>query len=122
MPRSTAVRRPIFSGSGYFQETHPEPLFKECSHYCELISGVKEMPRTLEIAIREAIGKRGVSVHLGRGNLRGNGEHGHARSVTIKEAPHDASLRECGQPASSVTDLHNYPQQLTRVSTRPLRK
>jgi pyruvate dehydrogenase (quinone) len=49
-------------GSRYFQETHPENLFKECSHYCELISGADQMPRTLEVAIREAIGKRGVSV------------------------------------------------------------
>src|ERR1700760_2945395 len=49
-------------GSGYFQETHPESLFKECSHYCELISTAHQMPRTLEIAIREAVGKRGVSV------------------------------------------------------------
>src|SRR5262245_66114395 len=22
--------------TGYFQETHPQTLFKECSHYCEL--------------------------------------------------------------------------------------
>src|ERR1700749_3892432 len=49
-------------GSGYFQETHPESLFKECNHYCELISTAHQMPRTLEIAIREAVGKRGVSV------------------------------------------------------------
>src|SRR6516164_5493796 len=49
-------------GSGYFQETHPEILFKECSHYCELVSGADQMPRVLEIAIREAVGKRGVSV------------------------------------------------------------
>jgi pyruvate dehydrogenase (quinone) len=49
-------------GSGYFQETHPETLFRECSHYCELISSTNQMPRTLEIAIREAQGKRGVSV------------------------------------------------------------
>ena len=49
-------------GSGYFQETHPETLFKECSHYCELVSGANQMPRVLEIAIREAVGKRGVSV------------------------------------------------------------
>ena len=49
-------------GAGYFQETHPETLFKECSHYCELISGANQMPRTLEVAIREAVGKRGVSV------------------------------------------------------------
>jgi len=49
-------------GAGYFQETHPESLFKECSHYCELISGAHQMPRTLEVAIREAVGRRGVSV------------------------------------------------------------
>jgi pyruvate dehydrogenase (quinone) len=49
-------------GSGYFQETHPENLFKECSHYCELVSSPQQMPRIVEIAIREAIGKRGVSV------------------------------------------------------------
>src|SRR5437773_4717810 len=49
-------------GSGYFQETHPETLFKECSHYCELVSSPKQMPRSVEIAIREAVGKRGVSV------------------------------------------------------------
>jgi pyruvate dehydrogenase (quinone) len=49
-------------GSGYFQETHPEILFKECSHYCELVSSPNRMPRALEIAIREAVGKRGVSV------------------------------------------------------------
>src|SRR5712672_1582099 len=49
-------------GSGYFQETHPETLFKECSHYCELVSTPHQMPRTLEIAIRQAVGKRGVSV------------------------------------------------------------
>src|SRR6267378_5229707 len=49
-------------GGGYFQETHPEILFKECSHYCELIAGANQMPRTLEIAIRQAVGNRGVSV------------------------------------------------------------
>jgi pyruvate dehydrogenase (quinone) len=49
-------------GSGYFQETHPENLFQECSHYCELVSGPAQMPRTLEVAIRTAVGKRGVSV------------------------------------------------------------
>jgi pyruvate dehydrogenase (quinone) len=49
-------------GSSYFQETRPQTLFEECSHYCELVSGANQMPRILEIAIREATGKRGVSV------------------------------------------------------------
>src|SRR5262249_7547873 len=49
-------------GSGYFQETHPQSLFQECSHYCEFVSAANQMPRVLEVAIREAVGKRGVSV------------------------------------------------------------
>src|ERR1700731_72714 len=48
-------------GSNYFQETHPERLFLDCSHYCELVSGSHQMPRMLEVAIREAVGKRGAS-------------------------------------------------------------
>jgi len=56
-------------GSGYFQETHPQSLFQECSHYCECIAGPNEMPRTLEIAIREAVGKRGVSVVVMSGDI-----------------------------------------------------
>ncbi len=49
-------------GSGYFQETHPQMLFQECSHCCELVSGANQMPRALEVAIRQAVGRRGVSV------------------------------------------------------------
>ena len=49
-------------GSGYFQETHPEILFRECSHYCELVSSPAQMPRSLEMAIRAAVGQRGVAV------------------------------------------------------------
>jgi pyruvate dehydrogenase (quinone) len=49
-------------GSGYFQETHPEHLFAQCSHYCELISQPDQMPRVLEIAMQTAIAKRGVAV------------------------------------------------------------
>src|SRR5499427_8349782 len=49
-------------GGGYFQETHPQTLFKECSHYCELIFGANQMPRVLEVAVREAVGGPGVSV------------------------------------------------------------
>jgi len=56
-------------GAGYFQETHPETLFKECSHYCELVSGANQMPRALEVAIREAVGKRGVSVLVMPGDI-----------------------------------------------------
>jgi pyruvate dehydrogenase (quinone) len=49
-------------GSGYFQETHPEHLFAQCSHFCELVSHPEQMPRVLEIAIQTALSRGGVSV------------------------------------------------------------
>ncbi|MER5206333.1 pyruvate dehydrogenase [Streptomyces sp. NPDC002825] len=49
-------------GLSYFQETHPDQLFRECSHYSELISNPQQMPRLLHTAIQHAVGGRGVSV------------------------------------------------------------
>ena len=49
-------------GRGYFQETHPESLFRESSHYCELVSHPDQLPGVLETAIRAAVGHRGVAV------------------------------------------------------------
>src|SRR5271156_2272324 len=49
-------------GTGYFQETHPEELFRECSSYCELVSTPAQMPRVLETAVRRAILERCVCV------------------------------------------------------------
>lgn len=56
-------------GSAYFQETHPELLFKECSHYCELVSSPNQMPRILEIAIQTALSRRGVAVVVLPGDI-----------------------------------------------------
>lgn len=49
-------------GSSYFQETHPQELFREASVYCELVSSPEQLPHVLEIAMRTAIEKRGVAV------------------------------------------------------------
>lgn len=49
-------------GTTYFQETHPDRLFQECSHYSELISNAQQMPRVLQTAIQHAVGRGGVSV------------------------------------------------------------
>lgn len=49
-------------GSQYFQETHPQELFRECSVYVEHVAHPSQMPRVLEIAIRTAVEKRGVAV------------------------------------------------------------
>ena len=56
-------------GTGYFQETHPQELFGECSVYCEYVATPDQMPRMLEIAIRTAIEKRGVAVLVVPGDV-----------------------------------------------------
>ncbi|HEY1930230.1 MAG TPA: ubiquinone-dependent pyruvate dehydrogenase [Caulobacteraceae bacterium] len=78
-------------GSGYFQETHPETLFRECSHYCELISSARQMPRAAEVAIREAIGKRGVAVIALPGD------------VALQEAEPDPAARVLVPPVPVVS-------------------
>lgn len=49
-------------GSSYFQETHPERLFSDCSHFCEVVSHPRQVPRLLEIAIQTAVARSGVAV------------------------------------------------------------
>jgi pyruvate dehydrogenase (quinone) len=56
-------------GGGYFQETHPQDLFRECSHYCELVSDPAQLPYVLENAIRAAVGKRGVAILVIPGDI-----------------------------------------------------
>ncbi len=56
-------------GRGYFQETHPDQLFRECSHYCELVSHPEQLPAVIEMAVRTAIGKRGVAVVVISGDV-----------------------------------------------------
>src|SRR3979409_1709555 len=49
-------------GIDYFQATHPESLFKECSHYVELVSNPGQLPQILNRALRVAVARRGVAV------------------------------------------------------------
>jgi pyruvate dehydrogenase (quinone) len=56
-------------GRNYFQETHPQNLFQECSHYCEMIANPAQMPGVLETALRVAVGRRGVAVIVVPGDV-----------------------------------------------------
>ena len=56
-------------GSEYFQETHPERLFTDCSHFCEVISHPGQVPRLLEIAIQTAVAQSGVAVIILPGDV-----------------------------------------------------
>ena len=56
-------------GSEYFQETHPQDLFRECSVYCELVSTPEMAPRILEMAMRAAVEEYGVAVVVVPGEI-----------------------------------------------------
>lgn len=56
-------------GSHYFQETHPENLFKECSVFCEMVSNADQMPHLLGMAIQAALTQRGVAVLVISGDI-----------------------------------------------------
>jgi pyruvate dehydrogenase (quinone) len=56
-------------GGNYFQETHPQELFRECSVYCELAASTAQFPYVLEIAMRSAVERRGVAVLVVPGDV-----------------------------------------------------
>src|SRR5580692_10604346 len=56
-------------GGSYFQETHPQEIFRECSVYAELVSVPEQLPRVLEIAMRHAIERGGVAVVVVPGEI-----------------------------------------------------
>ncbi|MGG0283912.1 ubiquinone-dependent pyruvate dehydrogenase [Peribacillus butanolivorans] len=49
-------------GGDYFQQTNPEHLFKECSHFCEVVTKPEQMPRMVTMALQHSISRKGVSV------------------------------------------------------------
>lgn len=56
-------------GTGYFQETDPKALFKECSHFCEVVNSPDQMPRILAMAVQAALSQRGVAVIVISGDI-----------------------------------------------------
>lgn len=101
-------------GSEYFQETHPQELFRECSVYCEMVSTAEMLPRILHMAMRTAVEERGVAVVVVPGEIfsaKADGTEWQTRPVVAARSvvrPDDASLREAAallNEASAVTIL-----------------
>ncbi|MUL80732.1 MULTISPECIES: ubiquinone-dependent pyruvate dehydrogenase [unclassified Mycolicibacterium] len=99
-------------GSEYFQETHPQDLFRECSVYCELVSTPEMAPRILEMAMRTAVEENGVAVIVVPGEifLQRAGEAGwSARPVRPTRSivrPDDESVRR-------AADILNAAERVT---------
>ncbi len=100
-------------GGEYFQETHPQELFRECSVYCELVSVPAQLPRILEIAMRTALQRGGVGVVVVPGEVfLADAARGHepvtVRAVSPVIWPDERSLADAAQvlnAASRVTIL-----------------
>jgi pyruvate dehydrogenase (quinone) len=100
-------------GTNYFQETHPQNLFKECSDYCEMVGVPEQMPRVLDIAIRTAINLSSVSVIVIPGDVALHNAPDTHTPLPIRVAhplirPNDAELREAADilnAGSKVTIL-----------------
>ena len=94
-------------GSEYFQETHPQYLFRECSVYCELVSEPEQMPRVLEIAMRTALARGGVSVVVIPGGVFFADVPSGAKAVPVRAAtavirPDDSSLAAAAEVLNSA--------------------
>jgi pyruvate dehydrogenase (quinone) len=75
-------------GGNYFQETHPQELFRECSVYCELATSAAQFPHVLDIAIRSAVERRGVAVLVVPGEvLLQSADHVTSAAVIRPTAP-----------------------------------
>ena len=85
-------------GGSYFQETHPQELFRECSVFAELVSVPEQMPRVLEIAMRFALERGGVAVVVVPGEVFSAPASNGARPRVIR-----GPLRSSGAPGGPAT-------------------
>ena len=98
-------------GSNYFQETHPDQLFRNCSHYCELVSQPGQIPRVLEIAIQTALTKKGVAVMAIPGDIALQPTSYRKPSASIRQM--HPILRPSEKEIDQLADLLNQAKSVT---------
>ncbi|MFC9325955.1 pyruvate dehydrogenase [Kitasatospora sp. NPDC057015] len=94
-------------GTGFFQETHPERVFTDCSSWCEMVSTPAQLPRLLRIAVQHALGAHGVSVLVFPGDVAAQpaaGPTGEGRFLTEQAvaAPPWSQVQELAKALNSV--------------------
>jgi pyruvate dehydrogenase (quinone) len=97
-------------GTAFFQETHPEILFRECSHYCELVTNPRQMPRVLHIAMQSAAGKGGVGVVVLPGDVAGLEMPTQALPRSI--LTYGPAVRPSNEDIARLADLLNQAQRV----------
>jgi pyruvate dehydrogenase (quinone) len=100
-------------GGGYFQETHPQNLFRECSVYCELVSDPSQMPFVLENAIRAAVGERGVAVLVIPGDVALKAAGKRAPAAVAGLLPPKPVVRPAEADIAALADFLNGAARVT---------
>ncbi|WP_139925925.1 ubiquinone-dependent pyruvate dehydrogenase [Hymenobacter sp. DG01] len=98
-------------GTQYFQETHPEHTFKECSAYCELIGIADQTVRTTEIAIQTALTQRGVAVIVVPGDISHQKAEAPAPRLPVLRSR--ATLVPAQEDIRAAADLLNTADKVT---------
>ncbi|MBB5767392.1 pyruvate dehydrogenase (quinone) [Xanthomonas arboricola] len=96
-------------GSGYFQETHPQELFRECADFIELVSNPAQMPGLLHRALNTAIGRHGVSVLVIPGDV--------ALLPAPAIAPWNAALPRPARTVPAVSEIETLAERLNAART-----
>jgi pyruvate dehydrogenase (quinone) len=100
-------------GRGYFQETHPQNLFQECSHYCELVSSPAQLPGVIETAIRVAVAERGVAVIVIPGDVGLMTMPGDAPALSAALVPPPAVVRPRDADLDALAGMLNNAGRVT---------
>jgi pyruvate dehydrogenase (quinone) len=97
-------------GMAFFQETHPERTFQDCSYWCEVVTP-KQMPHNLRVAIQTAIGKRGVSVVVLPGDLAAEESGGPTVPTAMVTSP--SPVRPAPEQVQALADAINAARTVT---------
>jgi pyruvate dehydrogenase (quinone) len=98
-------------GGDYFQETHPQELFRECSVYCELASAPGQVPRLLEMAMRAALQRGGVGVVVIPGEIFLAAAPSGAQLAAVPRAP--SVVRPDDKSLAAAADVLNAASRVT---------
>jgi pyruvate dehydrogenase (quinone) len=97
-------------GMAFFQETHPERTFQDCSYWCEVVTP-KQMPHNVRVAIQTAVGKRGVSVVVLPGDLAAEESGGPTVPTAMVSAP--SPVRPAAEQVRALADAVNAARTVT---------
>ena len=97
-------------GMAFFQETHPERTFQDCSYWCEVVTP-KQMPHNLRVAIQTAVGERGVSVVVLPGDLAAEESGGPTVPSAMVTVP--SPVRPAAEQVQALADAVNAARTVT---------